>query len=191
MPLQNLTTQNMTVVQRLSARAGALLLLPCLSLLALTGCQSAGKQYAFPKESEPAATVVGSSPFFLVTVDHTGCYWGRTAIDAHEPVRLQPDVLTEVAQEGNLTAPYPINDIRCNSFATFTPRRGEHYLVKSEGTPSHRDAQGNVILGRCVTGVWRQLPGGEVERVPNEPRPPATRRGFSCLMPEKAVAEKQ
>jgi len=184
-------TSDMTASYRVIHRTGALLLTLCLSLLALAGCQSAGKQYVFPKESEPAATAVGSSQFFLVNSDHTGCYWGRTAVGANEPVRLKPDVLTEVAHEGHLAAPYPISMVQCHSFSSFVPRQGEHYLVKSEGIPTTRTADGNVVRGRCATGVWRQLPTGELERVPNEPRPAPTRRGFSCLMPEKTAAEKQ
>lgn len=175
-----------------TTRHSRLLLLPlCFTIFALAGCQSAGRQYVFPKRSEPAATAVGSSQFFLVNSDNTGCYWGRTAVDANEPVRLKPDVLTEVTHEGHLAAPYPINMLQCNSFSSFTPRQGEHYLVKSEGIPTTRTADGEWVRGRCVTGVWRQLPTGELERVPNEPRPAPTRRGFSCLMPEKRSASEQ
>lgn len=178
----------MPAIPNHSRRSGCLLF---LGLVALAGCQSAGKQYVFPKESEPAATAVGTSQFFLVNSDHTGCYWGRTSVDANEPVRLKPDVLTQVAQDGSLAARYPINSVRCSSFSSFTPRLGEHYLVKSEGIPTTRSAEGEVVMGRCATGVWRLLPNGEFERVPNEPRPAPTRRGFACLMPEKTAPEKQ
>ena len=180
----------MTVSQTMTKHTKALLLPLCFSLFALAGCQSAGKQYVFPKASEPAATAVGSSQFFLVNSDDTGCYWGRTAVDANEPVRLKPDVLTEVAHDGHLAAPYPIGMVKCSSFSSFTPRQGEHYLVKSEGVPTTRTADGDWVRGRCGTGVWRRLPTGELERVPNEPKPAPTRRGFACLLPEKAPAEK-
>lgn len=181
----------MKLISMLSRYTRALLVPTCISLLTLTGCQSAGKQYLSPKESEPAATLVSSGPFFLVTIEKDGCYWGRTHISAHKPVRLQPDVLTRVSEEGHLAAPYPINEVPCRTFVDFTPRQGEHYLVKSEGTPSYRNAEGKLTIGSCKTAIWRQLPSGELERLPNEPRPVPMRVGFSCLMPEKTPAEKQ
>lgn len=181
----------MTRVQSPFKRGGALLAAHMFCVFVLTGCQSAGKQYAFPKASEPAATAVGTSQFYLVNSDHTGCYWGRTAVDANEPVRLTPDVLTQVGHDAHLDAPYPIGMVKCVSFSNFKPRQGEHYVVKYEGVPTIRTADGKWVLGRCGTGVWRHLPTGELERVPDEPRPAPTRRGFACLMPEKVSAEKQ
>ena len=171
----------MTIVHCVVRRSAALLVPVCLSLLTLAGCQSAGKQYVSPQESEPAATVVGTSPFFLVTIEKDGCYWGRTHISADKAVRLQPGVLTRVSQEGHLAAPYPIHQFQCRTFVDFTPRQGEHYLVKSEGTPSYRDSEGEFKYGSCKTAVWRQLPSGELERMPEEPRPVPMRVGFSCL----------
>ena len=106
----------------------------------------------------------------------------RTAVDANEPDRLKPDVLTEVAHEGHLAAPYPINMVQCHSFSSFTSRQGEHYLVKSEGIPTTRTADGNVVRGRCATGVWRRLPSGELERVPQ--RAEACAHAAGPLLPD-------
>lgn len=186
----NLITQNMRYVQRSSTRTSVLVLSLFLSLLALTGCQSAGKQYVFPTDTEPAATAVGDAPFFLVNIDHTGCYWGRTLVDGKKQIRLTPEVLTTLSHEGHLMAPYPVNELMCRTFLNFTPRRGEHYFVKREDVPTRRNAEGKTVIGSCNTAIWRQQPGGEMERVPNEQRPKATRRSFGCLMPEKPPAEK-
>lgn len=94
----------------------------------IAACTTVGKPYPFPHDGEPSAELeVRGNDVYLLTLNHKGCYTGKTHVEGGpgaQPVRVVPDVPLVISYEENV----------CMMPATFTPKKDTRYrLIAAEG----------------------------------------------------------
>ncbi|BEV72946.1 hypothetical protein THUN1379_24280 [Paludibacterium sp. THUN1379] len=138
------------------------------AVLLVSGCQSVGTQYHFPREGEKAATLQTMDGQYINNLNEDGCYVGRTAVQGAVRVRPgEPVVLTFEQEFVNLLPVLTDDKKYCRNLLKFTPEEGATYRVSSEvSNPMIGHLTNDLIPPPvCRTSVQQVLPDGTVKPV--------------------------
>ena len=135
--------------------------LSLVMIIFLTACQSIGVQYKPPELNQPAALLKGRS-YIINSFNQSGCYSGRTHVDADQRVHAQQPIVLSV--EGTTRS-----DEFCRASVQFVPETDQTYLVS--GRFSRKLREGTFIPisdGVCSLSVMKVMPDGSEQPIPTK-----------------------